>query len=157
MIAPIETSRLVLQPITAQTAQDIVAGDFGALRPGAGWPTGQTIEGLLLEIDRGSSPARWLIVLDGSVIGDVGCKGGPGPDGSVEIGYAVAPGYHGCGYGSEAVAAFVEWVLDREDVRRVVASTLADNLPSRRVLEKAGFAITSSADGHVYWLRETAS
>lgn len=157
MIDPIRSVRLVLQPIATGTAQDIVAGDFGPLQPGAGWPTGQSIEGLQLEIERRSSPARWLIVLDGSVIGDVGWKGGPGPDGSVEIGYAIAPGYQGAGYGSEAIAAFVDWLLARTDVRRVVASTLADNLPSRRVLEKAGFAITSNVDGHVYWLREPAS
>jgi RimJ/RimL family protein N-acetyltransferase len=91
------------------------------------------------------------------VIGELGWKGGPGPDGTVEIGYGVAPRYRGQGYATEAVTGFVGWVRGRHDVQSVVAETLADNLASRRVLEKCGFTVTEAIDAYVYWSCETAS
>ena len=40
------------------------------------------------------------------------------------------------------------------EVRRVRACTLTDNLPSRRVLEKAGFAYTGIEDGEAVYERD---
>lgn len=157
MIAPIRTTRLVLQPIDVATAAAIVGGDPGVLQAGAGWPQADTMDGLRREILLGSTPACWLVVHQGSVIGELGWKGGPSPDGTAEIGYGLAPAYRGQGFGTEMVAAFVQWATDQPEVRRVVAETLADNIASRRVLERSGFVVTSTADGFVYWLRELAS
>jgi RimJ/RimL family protein N-acetyltransferase len=157
VIEPIETPRLVLRPVSASTAAAIVAGDLGELDPGVGWPQDDTIDGLRLEAQLGGTPACWLIVRAGTVIGELGWKGGPGPDGTTEIGYSLAPGYRGQGYASEAVAGFIRWATDQPGVRRVVAETLADNVASKRVLEKSGFAISSSKDGYVHWRRDTAS
>jgi ribosomal-protein-alanine N-acetyltransferase len=154
---PIPSERLVLQPIGAATAAAIVAGDLGELKAAPGWPQSDTIDGLRLEGQLGGSPACWLIVLAGSVIGELGWKGGPGPDGTAEIGYSVVPGQRGRGYATEAVQAFVHWATAHAGVRRVVAETLADNLASRRVLEKSGFTVSAAKDGYVYWLRDTAS
>ena len=64
--------------------------------------------------------------------------------GSVEIGYGLAAPSRGQGYGSEAVAAVTEWLLSQPEVRQVQAHTLTSNAPSRRVLEKAGFATSAS-------------
>lgn len=157
MIEPIVTDRLVLQPIGTATAAAIVAGDLGSLRAAAGWPQPDTIDGLRMEIAGASTPACWLVVLAGTVIGELGWKGGPGPDGATEIGYSLAPDYRGHGYGSELVAGFVHWATGRSDVRRVLAETLADNIASQRVLEKAGFTVTSRHNRYFYWVRETAS
>jgi ribosomal-protein-alanine N-acetyltransferase len=157
VITAIKTERLVLQPIETMTAAAIVSGDLGDLVAGAGWPQNDTIDGLRMEARLGASPACWLIVLAGTVIGELGWKGGPGPDGSAEIGYSLAPDYRGHGYATEAVQGFVQWARTSDEVRRVVAETLADNAASRRVLEKSGFTISSTKDGYVYWLRDTAS
>lgn len=157
MITPIRTPRLVLQPVEVATAAAIVGGDLGVLQAGVGWPQADTIDGLRREILLDSTPACWLVVHQGSVIGELGWKGGPGPDGTAEIGYGLAPAYRGQGFGTEMVAAFVQWAMDQPEVRRVVAETLADNIASRRVLERSGFVVTSTADGFVYWLREPAS
>lgn len=150
-------AEITLQPIDVAQAQAIVEGDLAGLVAGRGWPQPDTIGGLRLELARGAAPVCWLIVRDGVVVGEIGWKGGPDPDGSVEIGYAVAPHYRGNGYATGAVIALVALARRRPDVRRVVAETAADNRASRRVLEKAGFTVSSVDGGYVYWLCATAS
>ncbi len=95
---------------------------------------------------------------DGAVIGDCGLHGGPdGPvddAGRVEIGYGLAAPSRGQGYGSEVVAAITEWLLAQPEVRQVRACTLTGNMPSRRVLEKAGFSYTGTEDGEAVYERD---
>jgi RimJ/RimL family protein N-acetyltransferase len=83
----------------------------------------------------------WLVELDGVVIGDCGTHGEPA-DGEVEIGYGLAAEHRGHGDGGEVVQALSQWLLAQPDVERVVAETDADNVPSRRALERAGFRAT---------------
>ncbi len=154
--ATIRTERLELVPLHPEAARRLANGDLSGLVAGAGWPHADTFDALAYAVPDASMNS-WLIVLDGAVIGDLGWKGGPGPDGTAEIGYGLAAPYRQRGYGTEAVAAFVEWASRQPSVRRLVAQTRADNLPSRRVLEHAGFTVTSSAGGDVYWARDCAS
>jgi [ribosomal protein S5]-alanine N-acetyltransferase len=76
--------------------------------------------------------------LERLAIGQMGFKGQPDTDGSVEIGYNVSPTHHNQGYATEAVGALVNWALESGFARRVTAETLASNLASNRVLEKLG-------------------
>ncbi len=59
---------------------------------------------------------------------------------AAEIGYRLARAAWGRGYGTEAVGAIATLALTRLGVTRLRAETMATNLGSRRVLEKAGFA-----------------
>jgi RimJ/RimL family protein N-acetyltransferase len=153
----ISTDRLVLRPVDPDVARQIVDGDLSGVRPGAGWPHADTLDGLRLSIDSDADSTGWFVTLhDGTVIGDCGWKGGPGPDGTAEIGYGLAEPYRGCGYGREAVQALVDWLLGRGGLRRVVADAHVDNLPSRRVLERAGFTVTHVDGGQVHYARERA-
>ncbi len=64
----------------------------------------------------------------------------------------MAAPYRGRGYGSELVVAASRWLLGRPGVRRVVArEVLADNVPSRRALERAGFALEREEGGLVWY------
>lgn len=122
-------------------ARRVVDGDLSAVRAGAGWPHGDSLHGLRLAVELGGD-AGWFVTLDGLVIGECGTRGGPDPDGAVEIGYGLAPPWRGRGYGRELVAALSAWLLDRHGAARaVVAQAHVDNLPSRRALERAGFAL----------------
>lgn len=78
------------------------------------------------------------------VIGLIGYKGGPGQsaDGSVEIGYSIAPEHQSRGYATEAAEALVSRTLADPAVRAVEACTLAERNASCRVLEKNGFTIS---------------
>jgi RimJ/RimL family protein N-acetyltransferase len=60
------------------------------------------------------------------------------PEG-VEIGYAIAMAHQGKGYGTEAVAAFSVWAVHHFPLQVIWAVLMADNEPSRRVLERAGY------------------
>lgn len=87
----------------------------------------------------------WYMVLrenasgDPVVIGDIGFKGTPTPDGTVEIGYSVLSEFQRAGYATEAVAGLVAWAFSLPQVERVIAETYPELVASVRVLEKNGF------------------
>ena len=90
--------------------------------------------------------ARWgprLIVVDTprTLVGWGGFKGPPGDaDGTVEIGYAIAPAWEGRGVATAAVRELLREAWAAPEVRRVAAHTLPEPGASVRVLEKNGFA-----------------
>ena len=57
---------------------------------------------------------------------------------SAELGYRLRKAAWGKGYGTEVSRALIRKGFTELGVRRVVASTYADNVGSRRVMEKAG-------------------
>jgi [ribosomal protein S5]-alanine N-acetyltransferase len=57
----------------------------------------------------------------------------------VEVGWAVMPAFWGQGYGTELGTAAVELAFGPLGLDSVVAYTLPDNRPSRRIMEKLGF------------------
>ena len=73
-----------------------------------------------------------------TMIGDCGYFGKP-EEGTVEIGYSVIPGFRRMGYAVEMVQALVERSFASGQVDRIIAHTLADNIPSMQVLERLGF------------------
>jgi RimJ/RimL family protein N-acetyltransferase len=161
-LVPLATARLRLEPVTAEMARAVLAGDLSVLaRAGLtaaeGWPHEDTADGLGMIVKTGEA-LSWLVAAGGAVIGDCGLHAGPdgpvGGAGRVEIGYGLAAPSRGQGYGSEVVAAITEWLLAQPEVRQVRACTLTGNVPSRRVLEKAGFAYTGTADGEAVYERD---
>jgi RimJ/RimL family protein N-acetyltransferase len=69
------------------------------------------------------------------------------------IGYTLAPEHRGHGYATEAVSALLAW-LAQHGVAVVGADSLADNGPSRKILERLGFAaIAELDDGGVLYER----
>jgi RimJ/RimL family protein N-acetyltransferase len=61
-----------------------------------------------------------------------------GLDGGTELGYRLLPSTWGKGYATEGARALVESGFARLRLDRIVATTMAVNAGSRRVLEKAG-------------------
>jgi RimJ/RimL family protein N-acetyltransferase len=89
------------------------------------------------------------------VVGDAGTHGPPDENGDVEIGYGLAESARGRGLSSEFVPALAQHLLARPGVKRVVArGVLADNAPSRRALERAGFEVEREEDGLVWYALE---
>jgi RimJ/RimL family protein N-acetyltransferase len=156
-LAPLQTARLRLEPLAAETARAIVAGDLSGLTVAGltvadGWPHEDTADGLAMA-GKGGYPPGWLVTVGGAVIGDIGTHGPVDEAGRVEIGYGLAAPSRGQGYGSEAVAAVTDWLLSQPGVRQVRAHTLTSNAPSRRVLEKAGFAYVGLDEGEALYQR----
>lgn len=71
------------------------------------------------------------------LIGNGGFKGLPN-DGTVEIGYAVAPNFQNQGLAAEAARGLIDFAFADRRVSAVEAHTLAERNASTRVLEKLG-------------------
>jgi [ribosomal protein S5]-alanine N-acetyltransferase len=76
------------------------------------------------------------------LIGTAGFKGAPDAHGSVELGYALLPGWQGQGYGTELAGGLVTWAFSHQRVERIMAETYPEVAASVRVLEKHGFQAT---------------
>lgn len=150
MTERIVTERLVLEPVSAADARAIADGDLSRVRPAEGWPHEDTADGLSM-VGRGAAEA-WLVTLGGEVIGDIGTHGPPDDAGDIEIGFGLGAPYRGHRYAAELVPALARTLLARPDVRRVVArEVLADNVPSRRTLEGAGFVLEREERGLTWY------
>ena len=72
------------------------------------------------------------------LVGWGGYKGAP-KEGTVEIGYAIAPGERGKDYATAAARAMIERAFASADISAVTAHTLAEENASTSVLKKTGF------------------
>jgi RimJ/RimL family protein N-acetyltransferase len=81
------------------------------------------------------------------LIGNAGFKGVPDDRGTVELGYALLPRWHGRGYGTELAGALVTWAFAHAGVARIMAETYPELIASVRVLEKTGFQATCRGAG----------
>lgn len=57
------------------------------------------------------------------------------------LGYAVVPQQHGRGFATEAATSIVQFAFEHLQLHHLRATTLRDNIASRRVLERLGFRI----------------
>ena len=146
----IVTGRLVLEPLTQETARAVLSGGPDGLRRGPGWPHADTLDGMRMVAEHDWE--GWLVVEDGLVVGGCGTCGPPDEQGDVEIGYGLAEPSRGRGLASEFVPALAQHLLARSGVGRIVARrVLADNVPSRRALERAGFRLEHEEGGLVWY------
>lgn len=82
----------------------------------------------------------FVIEVAGRPIGKLGCWRIP------ELGYLLHPDFHGQGYASEALAAFVDYMRGR-GLPGLKADVDPRNLASLRLLERAGFVETARVAG----------
>lgn len=90
-----------------------------------------------------ATPAWWthlFLLPAGDLIGLGGYQGAPDAEGTVEIGYCIAPAHRGRGLATQAVESLVRRAFADSRVRCVVAHTQAYHGASTRVLERCGFA-----------------
>jgi RimJ/RimL family protein N-acetyltransferase len=83
----------------------------------------------------------WVMVRksDGAALGLCGLVKRPHLD-DVDVGYALLPAFRGAGYAREAVAATLAHAARAHGFKRLIAVVSPENLPSRRLLEREGFA-----------------
>lgn len=95
----------------------------------------------------------WLVIDKQSnrIIGDIGFKGKPDTEKSVEVGYGITSAVQNKGYATEALNRLIQWAFHSNQVDKVVAECLVDNKPSIRVLEKLKMNRMKTVDGMLYW------
>lgn len=74
------------------------------------------------------------------VIGSVGCSYYEDLD-KVGITYFIGANYRNRGYASEAVNAYVQYFFQHYGMREIIATVREENMPSWKVIEKAGFSL----------------
>lgn len=86
------------------------------------------------------SPAAWMIVEDGEIVGLISpTQPLDAADRSLRIGYGVAPTRQGRGVATRAVADLAAWAGEDDRVLALTAETSVDNPASQTVLARNGF------------------
>lgn len=137
------TDRLRLVPVTSalKTAMASSLEAFAALigaRLPAEWPNFP--EAFSVGGQDSRPPWTGYIFLARSeplLIGNGGFVAEPDAEGSVEIGYEIAPRYRNCGYATEAAAAMVGRAFEA-GASSVIAHSLAETNASNTVMRKLG-------------------
>ena len=147
----IDSERTIIVPILGETMRSLLGKDLPdtvqGYRRGEGWPGPELLEALPVFInDLQDDPSSlgwhaWMVIQKkGSlIIGDVGFKGPPEKENTVEIGFSIVPSRRGSGFALEAVSSMVEHALSTHANIRLTAECSADNRPSRKILETCGF------------------
>ncbi|MCH1919310.1 GNAT family N-acetyltransferase [Shewanella sp. A3A] len=86
----------------------------------------------------------WLsltIMLDNRAIGLMGLCCVDAELRQAEVGYLMAPEYHGQGAATEALTALTRWAFAQYQLHKIVGRCVDGNAASARVLEKSGFQL----------------
>jgi RimJ/RimL family protein N-acetyltransferase len=134
----LRTQRLVMRAPEPSDAEAITAfvSDWDVAAMTANIPHPYEIEDARQWIARGE-PDRFVILLDDDLIG--ACTAVPVVDGGFEIGYWLGKPLWGRGYMTEAAAALIAHLRQRNPKERIFVGHLLFNSRSRRVIEKLGF------------------
>jgi RimJ/RimL family protein N-acetyltransferase len=156
----LETERLVLRRFTEADADNLLDlhGDPDVMRFITGKPTprgvirDETLPRFLRYYERFEGLGYWAAIekSTGEFLGwfHILPQEGGGPD-EVGLGYRLRRSAWGKGYATEGSRALIRKGFTELGVRRVVASTMAVNTASRRVMEKAG--LTLARTFHQSW------
>lgn len=147
----IETGNLILVPCDTDILTEAIAGnDKLAEKLGVAIHENWTefgIEPLQYSHDRleeSKEESGWWTYIpihkkDNKIIGSGGYKGKPTSDGTVELGYEIAPDYRNQGLATEMTRGLISHALRLNTVKTIIAHTLAHENPSTKVLKKCGF------------------
>lgn len=158
----IPADRLTLEGVTPAAARDLSNGGDGGFAwvEGGPYQTTRSAAGMTVKAyESGRHRPEWgMFALvrhaDGRAVGGMGFHGVPDEEGRAEIGYDLAASARGHGYATEALRALSAWALRRNDVRLLVATVDRDNVPSQRVVQRAGFiAAGGDEEEFVYEMR----
>ncbi len=89
----------------------------------------------------------WAVEHDGRMIGTIGAYDFDPETASIEVGCSIERESWGNGFAGEALAAALDYLTQQEGIRVVRAWCAADNIGSRRIMEKAGMQLTSTEEG----------
>ncbi|PKR77543.1 GNAT family N-acetyltransferase [Halalkalibacillus sediminis] len=143
----LQTERLKLTPCSEQSLSTYATDEF---------EIGPHIEMYLEEVKEDASVIGWgvWLVIDkqnNKIIGDLGFKGKPDAEKSVEVGYGITTSEQNKGYATEALKCVFEWAFNFNSVEKIKAECLRDNTASIRVLEKLNMQKSKTDNDMLYW------
>ena len=84
----------------------------------------------------------WVMDFDDVVIGTIGAY--DYEDDQIEVGFSVVQRWQGRGYATEALTRVLEYLTENEGISCVTAWCAAENIGSKRVLEKSGMQLVNT-------------
>lgn len=151
MFEVIYTKRLILRPLTAADADRIVEilGNYEVSKWLSSVPHPFSHKDVKTRDTNGKS--RWPDVM-GIMHADIliGCISN-----APKVGYWLAPEAQGQGFASEALAAVCCYVFEDQGRDELISGYYADNIASRRVLEKNGFVLTRTGQQYSHARKES--
>ena len=142
--AELWTERMTLRRYRPEDADDLhrYLGKDPAMVAYSGWNPYATLE-MAQETVRdfissyeNDHTYSWIMDIDDVIVGTIG--GYDYKDDQIEIGFSVVKGWQGRGLATEALKKVLEYLTENEKISCVTAWCAAENIGSRKVLEKAG-------------------
>lgn len=103
----------------------------------------ENLRNAIEDIDNPSRTKVYLVIEtgEGEYVGGIGYTvSEKNPAGKrVEIGYFIYPQFWGKGYTTEALKELINYAFCEDSVYRIDGTCIADNIASRKVMEKCGF------------------
>ena len=150
--AELRTGRLVLRRYRPEDAAALYRnlGSDPAMYQYSGWNPYATLEmaqetvNRFIESYRDEHTYSWVIDVDDVIFGTIGAY--DYEDDRIEVGFSIIRACWGRGYATEALKAVLEYLTENEGISCVTAWCAAENIGSRRVLEKSGMKLVSAAE-----------
>ena len=143
----LETERLYIVPCTEERIQVANEQGYNSGPHIVGHVKNVKQDATLLPWGRGMFFGKKMIAF----LGDMGFKGKPNEDQTVEIGYGFIEKYWNQGYATEAVRELIDWAFKTGEVETIIAETLIDNYSSMRVLEKLHMKRVNATETMINW------
>ena len=86
----------------------------------------------------------WVMVFEDILVGTIGAY--DYHDDSIEVGLSVARDWWGRGFATEALKAVLAYLTENEGISRVTAWCAAENVGSRKAMEKAGMRLAETME-----------
>lgn len=115
-------------------------------------PYGEDNGKAFIEMANSKTPQSiFAIVVDGKPVGSIGLH----PQADIlrknsEIGYWIGEPYWGKGIATQAIEQIVKYGFATMDVERIFARIFHSNIPSQKVIEKAGFIVEGRFEKTIY-------
>jgi [ribosomal protein S5]-alanine N-acetyltransferase len=147
----LETERLHVRPYTINDSDYFFAlnGDENVMRYIRAAKTREECDQFLIETiasyEKEKLYGRWAVEdkITGEFVGSFAIITVEGKE-QMQLGYALLPAHWGKGYATELTVAGIEYVFSKTPVNPLYAYTEVPNLPSQKVLLKAGFKLNGS-------------
>ncbi|RKP47992.1 N-acetyltransferase [Cohnella endophytica] len=147
------SSRIYIRPLEITDAEELLAlrvcnrsflQPFEPIRLEGYWTLEEQRNLIAASVQGGLAPqfrAFGIFLKEGNdLVGRIELSGiARGPFQNANVGYFLDQAHNGKGYATEAVSDCVSYAFGELGLHRVQAGVMPRNLPSKRVLEKAGF------------------
>lgn len=152
--AELWTERLILRRYRLEDAEPLnhYLGTDPGMSQYSGWNPYATLEMARETVSRfiagynNRHSYSWVMDADDVLIGTIGAY--DYKDDHIEVGFSVVRSWQGRGYATEALKKVLEYLTENEGISCVTAWCAAENIGSRKVLEKAGMhLILTEKDG----------